>query len=251
VIPWEDVDREVVPGYGELSLHRRGAYFVIRLDGAELMGSHDHRSEDLLAEVGCSWPDARDQPRVLIGGLGLGYTLRAVLDRVPAAATVEVSELVGATIRWNRGPLADLAKRPLDDPRTVVVHRDVAAVIADGAGAYDAIMLDVDNGPDTTRDWGNPSLYSTRGLERIVRALRPGGVVAIWAASETAGFTAPMHRAGLEASCVRARAAGAANRHVIWVGRAPGSGARGEAGRGPQARSSSKRSSGPVKPRSR
>lgn len=220
VIPWEDVDREVVPGYGELSLHRRGAYFVIRLDGAELMGSHDHRSEDLLAEVACAWPDARAQPRVLIGGLGLGYTLRAVLDVVPSGATVEVSELVGATIRWNQGPLAHLAKHPLDDPRSVVVHRDVAAVIADGARSYDAIMLDVDNGPDETRDWGNPSLYSTRGLERVLRALRPGGVLAIWAASETPGFLAAMHRAGLDATCVRARSRGASNRHVIWLGRA-------------------------------
>ena len=217
--PWQLLDRALVPGYGELTLHQRGAYFVIRHDGAELMGSHDHGSEDLLASLACEGLATKSDARVLIGGLGLGYTLRATLDALGPTATVEVSELVAATVKWNRGPLAHLAGHPLDDVRAHVIERDVVEVIRAARGHYDAIMLDVDNGPDTTAGWGNPGLYSEAGLKRIIRALRPGGTIAIWAASETPAFIDAMRAVGLRAECVRARQRGTSNRHVLWMGR--------------------------------
>ncbi len=221
MIPWQTLDRAVIPGYGELTLHQRGALFVIRLDGAELMGSHDHGSEDLLATLGCEGLAVRPDARVLIGGLGLGYTLRATLDALGPTARVDVSELVEATVRWNRGPLGPLAGQPLEDPRAHVIQRDVVDVIAAARGEYDAIMLDVDNGPDTTRQWGNPGLYGEAGLKRILRALRPSGCVAIWAASETPRFIDGMRAVSLDSRCVRARSRGTANRHVVWLGRLP------------------------------
>lgn len=224
LIPWQTIDRAIVPGYGELTLHQRGTFFVIRLDGQELMGSHDHGSEDLLATLACEGLLARADARVLIGGLGLGYTLRAVLGVVGPSANVEVSELVGATVRWNRGPLGHLADHPLDDHRAHVIERDVVDVIAGARGHYDAIMLDVDNGPDTTAQWGNPGLYSEAGLRQIMRALRPEGCVAIWAASETPSFIDAMRAVGLQSECVRARQRGTSNRHVIWFGRMPSRG---------------------------
>lgn len=219
MIPWQTLDRATIPGYGELTLHQRGALFVIRLDGAELMGSHDHGSEELLASVACEGLATRADARVLVGGLGLGYTLRAALDAVGPTGRVDVAELVGATVRWNRGPLAHLAGRPLDDPRANVIERDVVDVIAAAPGHYDAILLDVDNGPDTGPDWGNRGLYSDAGLRRIQRALRRGGCAAIWAASETPRFIEAMRRVGWEAQCVRARQRGTSNRHVVWLGR--------------------------------
>ena len=221
--PWETLDCATVPGYGELTLHRRGALFVIRLDGAELMGSHDHGSEDLLATLGCEGLAARADARVLIGGLGLGYTLRAVLDALGPTARVDVAELVDATVKWNRNELAHLAGRPLDDPRAHVVMGDVvdtiAAKSAQSDGRYDAIMLDVDNGPDTTAGWGNPRLYGPEGLRRIRRALRPEGCVAIWSASDTGRFTEALRAEFPSSQCVRARSRGTANRHVVWLGR--------------------------------
>jgi spermidine synthase len=219
VIPWEQLDGETVPGYGELTLHRRGEYFVIRLDGAELMGSHDHGSEDLLATLGCEGLATRPNARVLIGGLGLGYTLRAVLDALGPTAHVDVAELVHATVKWNRNELAHLAGRPLDDPRAHVVMGDVVDIIAAARGTYDAIMLDVDNGPDTTAGWGNPKLYGPEGLRRIARALRAQGCVAIWSASDTARFTEALRAVFPSSQCVRARSRGTANRHVVWLGR--------------------------------
>jgi spermidine synthase len=219
VIPWEQLDSAQVPGYGELTLHRRGAYFVIRLDGDELMGSHDHGSEDLLATLGCEGLATRANARVLIGGLGLGYTLRAVLDLLGPTARVDVAELVDATVRWNRGPLAHLAGHPLDDPRAHVVMGDVVDTIAAADSDYDAIMLDVDNGPDHTAGWGNARLYGPEGLRRIRRALRGEGCVAIWSASDTAGFTDALRAEFPASQCVRARSRGTANRHVVWLGR--------------------------------
>ncbi len=219
MIPWQTLDRADVPGFGELTLHQRGQIFVIRKDGAEWMGSHTHRSEDLLATRACEGLRERDGVRVLIGGLGLGFTLRAALDALAADAEVEVAELAEAAVRWNRGPLGPLAGRPLDDPRTKVLVDDVANVIAAARSRYDAIMLDVDNGPDQSPQFGNPSLYSPAALAKIARGLRPGGTLAIWAAGETPSFLAAFRRAGYAAERVRTGGRGASRGHIVWIGR--------------------------------
>lgn len=219
MIPWQTLDRADVPGFGELTLHQRGNMFVIRRDGAEWMGSYTHRSEDLLATRACEGLRARDGVRVMVGGLGLGFTLRAALDAVGPDAEVEVVELAEAAVRWNRGPLGPLAGHPLDDPRTRVIVDDVANVISAARGRYDAIMLDVDNGPDQSPQFGNRSLYSQVALAKIARALRPRGMLAIWAAGETPSFLSAFRRAGYEAERVRTGGRGASRGHVVWLGR--------------------------------
>ncbi|MFH1533237.1 MAG: hypothetical protein ABIK09_21130 [Pseudomonadota bacterium] len=224
MIPWESLGRAAVPGSKtELQLHRRGEDFSIRVDGLELMTSRVHGSEESLAELACDPIARRPRPVVLVGGLGMGFTLGATLARLGPDARVEIVELVPGVVEWNRGPLAHLAGRPLDDPRTTVRVEDIAAVLRTSPNRYDAIMNDVDNGPDGIILPGNRWLYDPEGLAVTRKALRPGGVLTIWSVAPLRGFTDRLWKAGFKAREVRLRDSGKSKgrRHTIWVATNP------------------------------
>ena len=218
--PLERLDETRAPDGTPLALTRRDDEYMILASGKPLMTSRLHGSEDALAALGCRDVPAR-APRVLIGGLGMGFTLRAALDLLPADALVVVAELVPAVVEWNRGPLGPLAGHPLNDPRVRVELRDVGAVIRSSLAAYDAILLDVDNGPDAFTLAGNASLYGEPGIAAIRRALTPGGVLAVWATEEDKRFVQRLRRAGFEASAerVRARRERGRARHIVFLAR--------------------------------
>jgi spermidine synthase len=222
MIPWETLARASAPGGSALSLHRRGEEYVIRVDGQDLMGSRQHGSEETLAELGCAGLREVRGARVLIGGLGLGFTVRAALTMLGPDAKLEVAELVPAVIAWNRGVLAHLAAAPLDDPRVSVHEGDVATLIAGRRAAYDAVLLDVDNGPSALTAPGNARLYGPRGLEQAGHCLRPKGVLAVWSVSDDARFTARLERAGFQVKVERVLARHGTTkrtgkRHVLWL----------------------------------
>src|SRR5690606_14639102 len=189
-----------------------------RADGYDLMVSRMHGSEEAMMALACPKP-----PRgasVLVGGLGMGYTLRAALDLLPADGCAVVGELIPEVVEWSRGPLGPLAGHPLDDPRTELVVGDVAEVIRKSEDRFDAILLDVDNGPDAFTQRANSWLYTPRGLAAIHRALRPRGAVAVWSVQQEATFERRLRAAGLEASTHRVAAHGQkGKRHVVFVGR--------------------------------
>jgi spermidine synthase len=220
MVPRELVDTATVPGGGLLRLYRRGGEFTITLDGAELMSSRAGGSEEALAAMSCRRLEAA-RPHLLIGGYGMGFTLRAALAALGGEARITVAELVPSVIQWARGPMAALSAGCLDDPRVDVVIDDVAAVIGRSSGAYDAILLDVDNGPDgLTRD-RNDRLYSAAGLAAARTALTPLGILAVWSASPDRAFLRRMREAGLDVDevGVRERSSNKGARHVIYVGR--------------------------------
>lgn len=216
------IDRADVPGGGELKLFQRDAEFSIMLGATELMNSRMSGSEEALAELTCEPLAKADRPGVLIGGLGMGFTLRKALALLPSTARVVVAELVPAVVAWARGPMAAHHAGSLDDPRVEIVEGDVTGLIRRAAGDYDAILLDVDNGPDgLTRD-ENDRLYDARGLGAAKAALRPGGVLAVWSSAPDRGFSRRLERAGFAVSehVVRARG-GRGGRHLIWLARRP------------------------------
>jgi spermidine synthase len=219
MVPWEYLESATVPGGGELSLYRRGEEFSIRVAGRELMNSRVHGSEETLAEMAIARLADRPRPRLLIGGLGMGFTLAAALRRLGPEGRVVVAELVPAVVIWNRGPLAALAGRPLEDGRASVHAGDVAEVLRAERQAYDAILLDVDNGPEGLVRKGNDWLYARPGLEAAFAALRPGGVLAVWSAAPSAVFVQRLRRAGfaVEERRARAREARGGRRHTIWL----------------------------------
>jgi len=220
MIPWELLDSAQAPESGEeLRLYRRGGEFSIRVGGRELMNSRTHGSEDALAELACARIAHRPCPRVLIGGLGMGYTTAAALHRLGADGQVVVAELVTAVVAWNRGPLADLAGRPLQDARVAVREADVAQILRTEQRAYDAVLLDVDNGPAGLTRKSNDWLYARAGLEAAHAALRAAGVLAVWSASPDRAFAKRLRRAGFEVTevGVRARGPGRGGRHIIWL----------------------------------
>jgi len=226
MIPWETLDRVAAPGGAELSLHRRGSEYVIRVDGQDLMGSRQHGSERSLAELGCAHVPARGA-HVLIGGLGMGFTLRAALDLLSPDARVEVAELVPAVVAWNRGPLAQLSGEALADGRVSVREGDVGKLIAESRARYDAILLDVDNGPDALTSPSNAGLYGAAGLARGLAALRPGGTLAVWSAADDPGFGKRLARAGFAVQTERPLARHNTTkrwgkRHVVWLAVKPG-----------------------------
>jgi len=191
---WHELARATTACGDELVLRKRAGTFEIRCNGWDLMSNRAHYSEQWMARAVCEGLPT-DAPRVLIGGLGMGFTLRAALDVLPATAQVVVAELLPEVIAWNRGVLASLARRPLDDPRVYVVCADVANLLQ--PNSFDAIVLDVDNGPDAVMLRGNASLYAPGGVQRIQRALRHGGTLAVWAAGPSPLFAQTLREAGL------------------------------------------------------
>ena len=218
MIPLEHLDTAQVPGGDELRLMRRGADFMIVLDRNELMNSRMSGSEEALATMTCERLGNRPKPHLLIGGYGMGFTLRAALRALGSDARLTVAELVPEIIAWARGPMAELAAGCLDDPRVAVVETDVAKLIAAARGTYDAILLDVDNGPDGLVREANDQLYSMAGLAAAKAALRPGGVLAVWSAAPDPVFAQRLKKAGFSVDevVVRARSNGKGARHVIW-----------------------------------
>ena len=219
MIPRELAGVAMIPGGDELRLFRRGADFMIVLGRNELMNSRMSGSEEALATLACARLRGRQQPHLLIGGYGMGFTLRAALAALPADARVTVAELVPEIVAWARGPMLELTAGTLEDPRVRIVDGDVAALIAQGSCSYDAILLDVDNGPEGLTREENNGLYSSSGLDAARTALRPGGVLAIWSAAPDASFLRRLKQAGFafEEVAVRARANGKGPRHVIWL----------------------------------
>jgi spermidine synthase len=217
MIPRELVGVAEVPGGPPLRLFRRGDDFMIVLDRNELMSTRMRGSEVALGTMTCDRLAGRAKPHLLIGGYGMGFTLRAVLGRLAADARVTVAELVPGIIDWARGPMAELTAGCLDDRRVTLSIGDVAAAMRQPA-AFDAILLDVDNGPDGLTRPANDSIYSNRGLADARAALRPGGVLAIWSAAPDVAFGRRLERAGfrVETVPVRARENGKGATHIIW-----------------------------------
>lgn len=204
--PWELLGEATAPGGEPLTLMRQDREFVILASGRPLMSSRMHGSEEALAQFGCAHVKRAEEPCVLVGGLGMGFTLAATLTQLPPSARVVVAELVRGVVEWNRGPLGECAGRPLADRRVEVVVGDVLDTLAASVRAFDAVLLDVDNGPDAFTAAGNAALYGDRGLAIIRASLRPGGVVAVWSAWEDRKFEQRLRAAGFEVKVERVRA---------------------------------------------
>jgi len=220
MIPWEFLGSAQVPGNGaKLSLYKRDVEFSIRVDGCELMNSRVHGSEDALAELACASIADRSNSRVLIGGLGMGYTLAAALRLLGSGAFVVIAELVPEVVNWNQGPLADLAGHPLQDKRVNIRIIDVGQIIQTEHQAYDAILLDVDNGPEGMACKGNDWLYSRAGLDAAFAALRTDGVLAVWSAVPNRDFARRLRKTGFKVHehRVRARGSSGGGQHTIWI----------------------------------
>jgi len=203
----------------EMKLHRHADRFAISIPGrGELMNSRVHGSEIALAEMTCKRVAAQASPRLLIGGLGMGFTLAATLAASGDEAEVVVAELVPEVVDWNRELLGEAAGHPLNDPRSKVFVGDVAQLLRESAGQFDAVMMDVDNGPEALIRRENDWLYSPAGLAATRRALRPNGVLAVWSASPDKRFSSRLARAGFDVDLqmVRPHRAGKGARHYIW-----------------------------------
>ncbi|HVE12361.1 MAG TPA: hypothetical protein VNI01_03110 [Elusimicrobiota bacterium] len=222
MIPWELLGNARVPGgTEEISLHRRGSEYVIKVDGHLLMTNLTHSSEDSLSELGCAGLATVRRASVLIGGLGMGYTLAAALKRVGPDARVHVCELVPEVVAWNLDLIGHLAGNPLADKRAAVLQRDIADVLRAEKGAYDAILQDVDNGPEGLTVKANDWLYGEEGLAVAAAALRPGGTLALWSARPNKPFVKRLRKAGFEVSEVVARSRNQHRgaHHIVWLAR--------------------------------
>ena len=220
MLPWIELDRAALPDGNVLRLMRRDREFSIKLGVVELMTSRLFGSEEALATLTAERLMGHRNPHILIGGLGMGFTLRAALGAFGPAARIVVAELVPAVVSWARGPMAELFGTCLDDVRVEIALADVAAWIRAPKTPYDAILLDVDNGPEAMTQSANDGLYSTRGLRAARAALRPGGVLAVWSQGPDVAFAQRFAKAGfcVEEKRVRARGARGGSRHVIWLG---------------------------------
>lgn len=222
MIPWIQLAEADVPDGGRLHLMRRGTEFSIMAGSIELMNSRLSGSEQALATLVCERLTQVKAPQVLIGGLGMGFTLRAALAHLPTSAQVVVAELIPAVVAWARGPLAHIFEGSLTDPRVTIREADVAELIGEAKAGFDAILLDVDNGPGGLSREANDGLYSPQGLAAARRALRPGGILAVWSSGPSSEFTSRLRRAGFQAEEVKVRAhAGRGARHVIWLATSP------------------------------
>lgn len=219
VIPTVVIERAATPG-GEMVLSRHGETFAIRVAGVELMSSVNHGSEDELGRRAADLVRGVPAPRMLVGGLGLGFTLRAALDALPRTARVDIVELVPDVVRWNRTIYGALAGHPLDDPRVTVVEADVVRVIIGAApGTYDAIVLDVDNGPNDVFEQ-NVELYRKNGIAQSRAALAPGGLLAVWSSFDSPTYTRWLREAGFEVEVTRLRSKFRGGpRHYLWFAR--------------------------------
>jgi spermidine synthase len=220
MIPWEKIDTARVPGSdGELRLMRRGAEFSIKLGSNELMNSRLSGSEAALASLACKKIEAIKSPHLLIGGLGMGFTLRAALAVLGADARIMVAELVPAVVAWARGPMAGIFAGSLDDPRANIFEGDVFDVIRSTPRTFDAILLDVDNGPEGLTRKANDALYDSTGLKATWTALRPRGVLAVWSSGPNPPFAKRLRLVGFDVNEVNIRATGrgGGSRHVIWI----------------------------------
>ena len=224
MIPWVELDRATVPdGGGALRLMQRGDEFSIMAGATSLMTSRRTGSEEALATIGCARIKNRTRPRVLIGGLGVGFTLRAALDALPQDAAIVVSELVPAVVAWAKGPLAGIFGASLSDPRVSIEEKDVATVIAAASAEYDAILLDVDNGPEGLTRKDNDKLYDQQGLRTTRAALRPRGILAVWSSGPDPRFTKRLATSGFDVEEVKTRANGPRGGpwHMIWIAAKP------------------------------
>jgi spermidine synthase len=219
MIPWLQIDTARVPGADvELRLMRRGEEFSMMLGQNELMNSRLSGSEEALATLTCKKIEAVKRPHLLVGGLGMGFTLRAALAVLGRDAQVTVAELVPAVIAWARGPMAELFGDSLTDPRASIREADVVDVIKNSPSAFDAILLDVDNGPEALIRKANDALYDRNGLQAIRRALRPGGILAVWSSGPNIAFTKRLRAADFDVNevGVRATTKRSGAHHVIW-----------------------------------
>jgi spermidine synthase len=216
--PWVELESARAPGGTTLSLWQRDREFVIRVDGRELMSSRAHGSEEELGRRGCAPLAATGGAHVLIGGLGMGFTLRAALDSLPKDAVVSVAELVPEVVAWNRGALGAAAAYPLNDPRVHVLERDVSTILVDSKRAFDAILLDVDNGPSPMTAKSNAKLYGAEGLARAARALKKGGTFALWSATTDRSFVRRLEGARFSVRTEHPPARGTTGKtHVLWL----------------------------------
>jgi spermidine synthase len=221
MIPWNLLGRTTTPGGDQLALMHQPGEFLILAGGKPLMSSRMHGSEEALAEVACRQARALESPTALVGGLGMGFTLRATLDALPAGATVVVAELVAGVVEWNRGPLGHLANHPLQDRRVQVEVTAVDQLLKATKARFDVVQLDVDNGPSAFTTPANGWLYTDSGLAATKRALKDGGTLAVWSAQEDRRFEQRLKHAGFAVTVerVRARLKKGGPRHVIFVGR--------------------------------
>jgi len=220
VNPFELLGQTVSPDGTVMKLIRRGDEYLILADGAILMSSRMHGSEEALATFACQRVRTLERPSVLIGGLGMGFTLRATLDLLPADGTVVVAELVPAVVEWNHGPLGPLAGQPLEDKRVRVERGDVAVILSSRLGPFDAVLLDVDNGPAAVTASSNAGLYDRQGIAATHAALKMNGVLAVWATREDRKFEQRLGDGGFDVHVqrVRGRLKRGGPHHTIFLG---------------------------------
>jgi spermidine synthase len=224
MIPWQQIDTTRVPGADvELRLMRRGTEFSMMLGQNELMNSRLSGSEEALATLTAKKIEAVKRPHVLVGGLGMGFTLRAALAVLGPDARITVAELVPAVIDWARGPMADIFGNSVSDPRVDIREADVVDIVKASPSAFDAILLDVDNGPEALIREANNALYDLSGLQSIRRALRPGGILAVWSSGPNVAFTKRLRSADFAVNevGVRATTKRSGAHHVIWFATKP------------------------------
>lgn len=220
MIPWELLDVASVPeSDDELRLYRRGKEFSLRVEQSELMNSREHNSEDVLAELACDRVRDRSGARVLIGGLGMGFTLAASLPRLNKDASIVVAELIPEVVRWNYEYFGEFSGHPLGDPRVTVIDGDVGLLMQREREGFDAIMLDVDNGPDGFTRESNDALYGRKGIAIAYAALRPGGVLTVWSAKPSPAFVERLQRQHftVEEVTPRSRNQRKGAFHTIWI----------------------------------
>lgn len=217
---WVSLDKALTTDGRTISLHEHDGEYAIRIDGATLMSTRQHGSEEKLAELACAHLKGKRGARVLIGGLGFGFTLKAALSALAPDATVVVAEIMAEVIVWNRNPAYKLPDNDVDNPRVTILHRDVREAIAESRGGFDSIMLDVDNGPGPLSTEVNRRLYDMAGLQSARTALRPGGALAFWSVAPDPLFERLLRAAGftVEVKTCRAHANGG-RRHTVFLGR--------------------------------